>query len=294
MQSLEAYRIFYTAAEFENFTRAAEELFVTQSSISQSVKKLEANLGIELFLRRGKRVLLTEEGRVLHHELKHIFSSLEETEKLMREYKFAEKGNLTIGASDTICRHYLIDIFKDYKKNYPQIHINIINKPSPQVSELLLQGEIDLGFVNGDPLSFQGLNALPLIDLKEQFFTSYTSEIPDRILSLKELASYPQVSLTKKTSTRALLDELFRKERLKFSPEIQVISIDLMIDLVKIGFGLGFSHAALIKKEGLRPIEIDQDLPSRSLLLLSNPRISPSKASGIFHELCKEYFLASS
>lgn len=293
MQSLESYRIFYIAASFENFTRAAEELFVTQSSVSQSIKKLEAGLGIELFLRRGKRVQLTEEGRILFSELKQVFSGLEEAEKLMKEYRFAQKGNLTIGASDTLCRHYLIDVLADYKKSFPQIHINIINKPSPQVAELLSQGKIDLGFVNGYDQSFPTFKSLALMNLEEQFFTNQDSPLPDKELSLKELASFPQVSLTQNTSTRALLEELFRKERLRYNPEVQVISIDLMIDLVKIGFGIGFSHSRLIKKEGLRPLKVDIDLPSRSLLMLTNPKISPSKAGGLFDKLCRKHFLAS-
>ena len=62
------------------------------------------------------------------------------------------------------------------------------------------------------------------------------------------------------------------------------------IDLVKIGFGIGFSHGPLIKKEGLRPIDVDQKLPRRKLLLLTNPKISPSKAGGLFLELCHNYF----
>lgn len=291
MENLEFYRIFYMAARFENFTRAAEELFVTQSSISQSVKKLENNLGIELFLRRGKRVQLTEEGRVLFKELDQVFNTLKEAEKLMKEYRFAEKGSLTIGASDTICRHYLIEVLEKYKLKYPQIHINLINQPSPLVVSMVEEGQIDLGFVNGKEGDFSNLKALALLDLEEQFFSSESLPLPQGKISLKELANYPMVSLTTKTSTRQLLDDLFRKERLKFNPEVQVISIDLLIDLVKIGFGVGFSHGHLIKKEGLRPIEIDRPLPSRSLLLLTNPKISPSKAGGLFGKLCLQHFL---
>lgn len=291
MENLEFYRSFYMAARFENFTRAAEELFVTQSSVSQSVRKLEDSLGIELFHRRGKRVQLTEEGRVLFKELDQVFSTLKEAEKLMREYRFAEKGSLTIGASDTICRHYLIEVLEKYKHEYPQIHISLINQPSPLVVAMVEEGQIDLGFVNGKEGDFSNLRVQALLDLEEQFFSADSFPIPHGIISLKELAGYPMVSLTTKTSTRQLLDDLFRKERLKFNPEVQVISIDLLIDLVKIGFGVGFSHGHLIKKEGLRPIEIDRPLPSRSLLLLTNPKISPSKAGGLFSKLCQNHFL---
>lgn len=290
MQNLESYHSFYMAARFENFTRAAEELFVTQSSVSQSVKKLEASLGIDLFLRRGKRVQLTEEGRVLYKELKQVFKTLEDAEQLMMEYKSAEKGSLILGASDTICRHYLLDVLKAYKESYPQIHINITNLPSPMIAEQVRLGQVDLGFVNAESTEYSDLTAVSLLPLEEQFFCAETSPIPRGKLSLKQILDFPIVSLKQQTSTRQLLEDLFRKERLKFHPEVEVISMDLLIDLVKIGFGIGFSHGPLIKKEGLRPIEVDQPLPERKLLLLANPRISPSKAGGLFLELCYKIF----
>lgn len=248
MQNLESYHSFYMAARFENFTRAAEELFVTQSSVSQSVKKLEASLGIELFLRRGKRVQLTEEGHLLYKELEQVFKTLEAAEGLMMEYKSAEKGSLILGASDTICRHYLLSVLKSYKEKYPQIHINITNQPSPIIAEMVGSGQVDLGFVNAQASDYSDLTSLELLELEEQFFCSPNSSIPNKKLSLKEILDYPIVSLKQQTSTRQLLDDLFRKERLKFKPEVEVISIDLLIDLVKIGFGIGFSHGPLIKK----------------------------------------------
>ncbi|HZK10361.1 MAG TPA: LysR family transcriptional regulator [Clostridia bacterium] len=294
MQNLESYRSFYMAARFENFTRAAEELFVTQSSVSQSVKKLETSLGIDLFLRRGRRVQLTEEGKVLYKELDKVFKTLEDAERLMMEYKSVEKGSLSLAASDTICRHYLLPVLKSYKEEFPHIHINIINQPSPIVAELVRTGQVDLGFVNGQSSDYSDLVPLALLNLKEQFFCAEKSPIPKRTLSLEELLDYPQVCLKQQTSTRQLLDDLFRKERLKFQPEVEVISIDLLIDLIRVGFGIGFSHSHLIKKEGLRLIKVDQDLPQRKLLLLTNPRISPSKAGGLFLDLCHSFFFCHS
>lgn len=291
MQNLESYRSFYMAAKYENFTRAAEELFVTQSSISQAIKKLEGALGLALFLRKGKKVLLTDEGRVLYKELIHVFESLDHAERLMKEYKKAERGSLHLAASDTLCRHYLIPLLQKYKKDYPHIHLNIHNQPSPLVVEMVKNAEVDLGFINGEVGEYGDLNATGLLELEEQFFASQSLPLPPGKLSPKELLSLPGVSLKKQTSTRQLLDAVFRKERLKFEPEVEVISIDLMMDLVKIGFGIGFTHGPLIKKEGLRPLSVDFNLPKRQLILLSNPSVSPSKATRLFVKQCQLHFL---
>ena len=195
MQNLESYRSFYMAAKYENFTRAGEELFVTQSSISQAIKKLEAGLGIALFLRKGKKVQLTDEGRVLYKELITVFESLDHAQRMMKEYKRAERGSLHIAASDTLCRHYLIPLLQSYKEKYPQIHFNIHNQPSPQVVEMVKKAEVDLGFINGENSELSGINSVPLLDLEEQFFSCPSFPLPSKKLSAKELLSLPAVSL---------------------------------------------------------------------------------------------------
>lgn len=290
MQNLESYRSFYIAAKYENFTRAGEELFVTQSSVSQAIKKLEASLGIALFLRKGKKVQLTDEGRVLYRELEGVFATLDNAERMMKEYKRAERGSLHIAASDTLCRHYLIPLLQHYKEHYPHIHLNIYNQPSPQVLEMVQSAEVDLGFINGESGEYPDIQSTPLLSLEERFFISPNFHVPKGILSSKDLLDLPAVSLKKQTSTRQLLESIFRKQRLKFEPEVEVISIDLMIDLVKIGFGVGFTHGPLIEKEGLCPLDVDINLPKRHLLLLTNPSVPPSKASSLFQAHCRQHF----
>ncbi len=286
MNSLEKYRFFFAAAQYENFTRAARELFVTQSSISQAVKSLEDALGVLLFSRRGRRVYLTEEGKLLQGELEQAFGRIRRAEEIIEEVTQAKRGSLTIGASDTLCRHFLLDIFATYRKKYPSIHLSLVNRPSPSIIEELHRGTVDIGFASLSDLHPAGLIAKPILAMEEIFFTGEDyAYLAEKKHTLKELLSYPWVSLGLHTSTRQELENTFEKHRLNWKPSVEVISIDLLVDLVAKGFGIGYAPGQIVREAGLPQIHVTQMPPARELCLLYNPSLPMSIAAERFLEL---------
>ncbi|WP_459130129.1 LysR family transcriptional regulator [Guggenheimella bovis] len=278
MQNLERYRTFLVAAKHENFSKAALELYVSQSSVSQTIGALEDSLGLKLFHRQGKKISLTPEGTLLYNELLPAFERIEHGENILREMTSLESGSIRVGASDTLCRHYLIEHFKRFREQFPKLKLTIQNTRSPRVFDLLKEGLIDVGFINGTKEDCAGFDAEPIADVTEVFFTSNAyPELLGRKLSKEELKKCPFVTLGPRTSTRLVLDKLLHSPK-HFAPSVEVISIDLLVDMIEAGFGVGFTHRNIVEKKNLPIIETDFPIPKRKLFMVTNLNqfLSPS------------------
>ncbi|MDC0610430.1 transcriptional regulator GcvA [Vibrio sp.] len=120
---LNSLRVFESAARHLSFTRAAEELFVTQAAVSHQIKTLEEFLGLKLFRRRNRSLLLTEEGQNYFSDMKDIFSSIQEaTDKLLER---SEKGALTISLPPSFAIQWLVPRLADFNRQQPDIDVRI-------------------------------------------------------------------------------------------------------------------------------------------------------------------------
>jgi DNA-binding transcriptional LysR family regulator len=289
----ELYKVFYLAAREMSFSKSAELLFVTQSSISQSIKSLETQIDTPLFFRNGKRISLTPSGTLLFEHLSIAFNEIDKAENLIDSYRTLEIGELRIGASDTICKHYLLKVFERFHTMYPKVKLLIDNQPSPKTQSGVLSGTLDLGFINHHQTEvFQKLNTLPFYTLDEIFFTSSRfPELSTGFHTLKELGNYPFVSLKSHTSTRRYLEDIFKSRDIAFEPEIELISIDLIVDLVAIGLGVGFADRKVIEDYGdksLVEIPIKLELPKREISIISNARAPLSNAAKAFLDIAQK------
>ena len=135
----ELYKVFYHVASTLNFSEASKQLYISQSAVSQSIKTLERKLGQPLFIRSTKKVLLTPEGELLLQHVKPAIQMLDEGESLLSGDNML-KGQLRIGASDTICRYYLIHYLQKFHQEFPDVRIKVTNSTSIGCAELLEKG----------------------------------------------------------------------------------------------------------------------------------------------------------
>ena len=141
--NLELYKCFYYVATTLSFSEASRQLFISQSAVSQGIKTLEKKLGRELFFRSTKKVSLTSEGEILFQHVKPALEMLSQGEaQLLEEDRL--QGQLRIGASDTICRYFLIDYLKRFHQDYPGVRIKVTNSTSMGCVELLENRQVDL------------------------------------------------------------------------------------------------------------------------------------------------------
>ena len=148
MAQLEQYKIFASVAQNKSFGKAASELYITQPAVSQSVKQLETELGVQLFVRTARGAELTEAGKTLYGYAEQALSTLRNGEEQLKVLKALGTGTLAIGASDTLCEHFLLPYLCDFHKKYPAIKLRITNRTSAETVRLLSYGHVDIGFIN--------------------------------------------------------------------------------------------------------------------------------------------------
>lgn len=273
--NFELYKVFYHAAKNLSFTRAAESLFVTQSSVSQSVKQLESQLDVLLFLRNKRNMQLTKEGEMLYFHVAEAFDLIKAGERNIENTKTLGYGEVKIGASDTICRYFLLDYIKRFHADYPKIKISITNQPSMQTLEEIAGGKMDFGVVNlPETMKVKGVTITEIKGFQEVAITTdaYAAQLPAKP-SLGDLKHLPLITLTPNTNTRRYLDAVFHAHKEVLSPEFELESIDLIVDFVRIGLGVGFVMADAIPptdRSTIRVLDLKEPLPSRSIGIVTN------------------------
>lgn len=142
-------KAFYQVAISGNFSRAAEELFISQPALSRQVAALEKELDLQLFARQGRHVVITDAGRRLLTYAEKIIRLSNEAKKEMLEYKDLSTGELTLGASTTIANYLLPRVLSLYQKKNPGIGIHLRVGNSSEIEEMTSEGKIDLGLIAG-------------------------------------------------------------------------------------------------------------------------------------------------
>ena len=280
----ELYKVFYHVAKNLSFSEAAEALFISQSAVSQSIKTLERRLNQTLFIRSTKRVALTKEGELL---LKHVEPAINLISRGENQLCADPKTGvqLRIGASDTICRYYLVPYLNNFHKQYPNIHLKVTNGTSFQCAKLLERNEVDVIVTNSPNAALN--NMMQIIPVKKfsDIFIANKEAFPltDRPITLQELQQYPILMLEKRATTSMFLHNLFLEHSLDLVPAIELSSNDLLIDLAKIGLGIAFIPDFCVKElENLTVINTTQEIPSRMLVAAYNNDIPISDAAKYF------------
>lgn len=280
----ELYKVFYYVAKSLSFSEAADALFISQSAVSQSIKTLEKRLNQQLFVRSTKRVTLTKEGELL---LKHIEPAVNLITRGENQLCADPKVGLQlrIGASDTICRYYLVPYLNNFHNVYPNIHIKVYNGTSIQCARMLERNEVDVIVTNSPNSALNDLmNIIPVKEFHDVFIAKKdTFPLYDHPVTFQELQKYPILMLEKKSTTSIFLHNLFLEHSLDLVPAIEVASNDLLIDLARIGLGIAFVPDFCITDLGdLAIIKTEQELPPRKLVAAYNNDIPLSEGAKYF------------
>lgn len=283
MVNLELYRVFYTVAKSGSLTRAAEELFISQPAVSRSIKQLETQLGVSLFTRTHRGMVLSAQGgQMIFDEVERALGLLAEAENRISEMQTSTTGTIRIGASDTIFEYFLADKIVEYHERFPMVNFELTADLTPATIEKLKADKCDVAFVNlpiePDPeLTLYG-NCMRLNDVfivGEKY-----KQLCEKPMSLSELEKYPLVLMDKNTVARQAIDSFFSSLGAVLKPSIEVESWDLMKGLVERGMGVGViprEYAARRLDGGtLFELQTDPVLPARSvgMLLLRNRPVS--------------------
>jgi len=290
--NFELYKIFYNAAKSTSFSDAAEKLFISQSAVSQSIKNLEEKMGSQLFYRKTRHIKLTQEGELLFKYVEQAYNFIKTAENKISEIQNLNMGEIRIGVSDTICKYYLIPHIEKFNRKYPQIKIQVINRTSSQIAALLKNGQIDFGIATL-PIIDSSIIVEEYISVKDIFVASSKfSDLKGHKISLSTLSNYPLLMLQKNSATRRNNDIYLKQLGVEITPEIELESIDLLIEFAKIGLGIShvLSESATepINKGELFEIETVEKLPDRKLGIIFMLDVPLSGASSEFIKSLKE------
>ena len=257
---LELYKVFYIVAKNKHMTKASEELHISQPAISQSIKKLEDQLGGTLFLRSNKGMELTEEGKMFYEYVKGALELINDAENEFTSFKDLTKGEIKIGCSTTLTKLILMNALKEFHKEYPNININITNNLTSNLIKELKQGFVyNPEFYNDEVNNFEELNKLPLILQKEE------------------------------SNSRKLLDYIALQNGVKLIPKMEVVSQELITEFVNIGLGIGFAIIDLVTRnyKNLKELKINRKVPNINIYLATNKSVSLTFASKMFIKYLK-------
>ncbi len=283
--NFELYKVFYYVATTLSFSEASKQLFISQSAVSQSIKALEKKLDQTLFIRSTKKVQLTPEGEILLRHVEPAMNLIKRGESQLIE-STVSGGQIRIGASDTICRYFLVPFLERFHKEFPNAHIKVTNQTSLKCVELLESGQVDLIVTNYPNSNLSNLYTLKKIAKFRDVFVANNAfaELKDKKITLRELLKHPILMLDRQSTTSEFLHNLFQQRQLDLVPEIELSSNDLLIDLAKIGLGIAFIPDFCVdqKSDDLFFVETDEELPSRELVIVHNNKVPVSKLTQEF------------
>lgn len=270
------YKTFYVVAKYNNMTKAAEELMVSQPAISKAIKTLEDQTGSILFNRSKRGITLSEEGKMLYKRIEPAISLIQNAENGFDEYKKLNIGEIKIGISSVLSKCLLTDVLYQFSIKYPNVRISIVNGLANDLIEKLNLGKLDFVIFN------EAHNDEKLVDVEKLTSLDYCFVYNPRyfnikVTSLKDMKEYPLILQPKSSNTRKFLETHFTET---FNPKMEVVSQSLICDFVRRGLGVGYVFEKLVD-EDLEKVKFGISMTT-NILLAKNKSIDLSFAAKTF------------
>lgn len=286
---LDLYKIFCEVAKCESFSKAAKVLFMTQPAVSQAIMQLEEELGMRLFTRTPKGVILTNEGQILFEYANSAMNLISVGEKKLQESKNLMVGELKIGVGDTISRYFLLSYLEKFHNGYPNIKLKVVNRTTLELCTLLKSGEVDIAICNL-PIRDSSLEVKELMEIHDVFVygEKYKKNL-SKYLTLEEIAKFPLILLEPKSNSRQYVEKYILSKGIRIKPEIELGSHELLLEFAKINLGIScvireFSQEYL-QAGVLYEVQTTEEIPKRSIGVCYLKSVSLSPASEKFVDL---------
>jgi len=295
--TLQQLRILKAVATEKNFTKAAEVLYLSQPSLSKQIKTLEKNLDILLINRENNKISLTENGKVFLQYSERILALCEESCRALIDLKNGDRGNLTVGASQTIGTYLMPRVLALFAQNYPQIDLKVQVNSTRLIANNVLNREIDIAVVGGEIPNELKKNLTIKNFVEDELSLIISKSHPfakKKIINKENLYYLNFITLNSNSTIRKFIDNILIQngiETKQLKIVMQFNSIEGIKTAVSLGLGAAFVSSSAIEKETeLKTIEIlkiENLRITRTLSIISNPECYKSKAFELFYnELC--------
>lgn len=288
--NFDLYRIFYITAKAKSISNAAKELYISQPAVSQSIKQLEDKLGGRLFFRTPKGIVLTAEGEAVFKYIEQAYNFIITAQTKFSEMQNLINGEIKIGASDTLCKFYLLPYLQTFNKNYPDIRIQVTNRTTGETIKLLESGKVDFSIINLPIKTANHLKIIKGMTMQDCFVVGEKyKELASSPIHIKQLIDYPVLLLEKGSNIRQFIDDYALGNEVSLVPEIELGSIDLLVEFARINLGIACAVKNFIPTEldtsKLYELQLIEKIPERNIGIVFLKDVPLSAAARRFIEL---------
>ncbi len=286
----EYYKIFYYVGKHKNITRAAVELYSSQPAVTRAIQNLENELGCRLFVRTKTGVEFTHEGQTLFDYVRIAHSQILKGEDELNHSISAENGTIYIGTTVTALHGFLFGIIDDFHSEHPNVKFKINTGSNNGTVEKLKTGIYDVAFVSTPCNTGKSLNSVTVREFNDILIGGNNfAELKDKTVPLSDIRNYPYVCLRHSMQLRQFIDDIFAEHDIALTPDIEADSADLLVPMISHNFGLGFVPQYMadtaIRRGEVFKVNLDLDLPKRSILMITDPHHPQTNASREFVKL---------
>src|SRR3954471_5968434 len=222
--TLQQLRYFLATIEHGSFSAAAETLHMAQPSLSEQVRKLESELGVQLFGRVGRGLKLTEAGRALRPHAERVLAEVEAARASVVEIRELRGGTAAFGTFGGARYYFTVDLVVDFHRRHPSVRIRLVGQNSAEVVELINAGELEAGAVSL-PIDDRGLEVRPILRDELVYVSADPAHVREPV-TVEQLAHpppiLPQASWGVEDPTRRQLAELAQRTGVHFEPRIDI------------------------------------------------------------------------
>ncbi len=224
-----------------NISDAAAALFTSQPGISKQIKLLEDELGIDIFVRNGKRIVaLTEPGKTILDIAQRILHESDNLKQVGQEYQAQDSGHLVLATTHTQARYVLPPVVKQFIKRYPKVKLGLHQGNPTQIAEQVLNREADVAIASESIMLYDGLITLPCFEWHHCVVVPPKHPLLDvKKLTLAKLAEYPVITYDFAFSGRSKIDEAFAAANIEPNIALTAIDADVIKTYVELGLGVG-------------------------------------------------------
>lgn len=298
---LEQLSSFEAVARFGHFTRAAEELFLSQPSLSRQIASLERELGTTLFHRGPAAVSLTQAGEVLLPIARRMLGDARSVREQMDELAGLRRGRVRLGAPPTLCVSLVADVLAAFRTDYPGVDLHITEAGSASLASAMHEGALDLALLvtRGPEPAIAGTELIPL--LFEELVVVSAAGVPLPMppgesgtragadLTLADLAQIPQVAFNRTYDLRTALEAAFSAHGLSPTIAVEGAEMDAVLRFVERGLGVAVVPAmVVIDRPALRSTRLVQPALARTVNLARRTDVALSAAAAVMQQVLFE------
>lgn len=249
-----------------NLTEVANALHTSQSGVSKHIKDLEDELGVELYMRKGKRLLgLTEPGRQMVRVVERMLLDANNIKNLADQYSQQDTGQLTIATTHTQARYVLPKVVTEFKKQFPKVHLKLHQGSPKEIAQMLLEGEADIGLATEALGDIGELAAFPLYHWHHAVVVPNAHPLTTgELLTLEAIAEYPIITYHEGFTGRARVEQAFKAAGLTPDIVMSALDADVIKSYVELELGIGIIASVAFspaRDTGLKLLNADHLFP---------------------------------